>query len=176
MRLGIFSGEYYALGVLPVLLPRLKTHLVPWVAGGKTSLPIVDGRDIGQAMMCAALTEELSGYQALNIVGNEVPSVRAVIEYIHEKHAYPKPHFGVPFALAYPFAWLMEKLDPVVPWEPLITRSIIHLLEEVSADNERARLIIGYRPKYNWREAVDKQITEMHKVQGAAMSMARPIA
>ncbi len=175
MRLGIFAGEHYALGVLPILLPRLKTHLVPWVAGGKTSLPVIDGRDIGEAMKCAAFSEKLDGYQAFNIVGKEVPTVRDVIEYIHGKFGYPKPHFGVPFALAYPFAWLMEKLDPIVPWEPLITRSVIHLLEEVSVDNERATRIIGYQPNHNWRDAVDKQINEMNKIQKTAMSMSRPI-
>ena len=175
MRLGLFVGEHYALGVLPVLLPRLKTHLVPWVAGGKTSLPLIDGRDIGEAMKCAAVCENLDGYQAFNIVGNEVPTVRVVIEYIHGKFAYPKPHFGVPFALAYPFAWLMEKLDPIVPWEPLISRSIIHLLEEVSVDNERATTMIGYQPKHNWRDAVDIQIYEMNKNQKTAMSMSKPI-
>ena len=29
MRLGLFAGERYALGILPILLPRLKTRLVP---------------------------------------------------------------------------------------------------------------------------------------------------
>ena len=175
MRLGIFAGEHYALGVLPILLPRLKTHLVPWVADGKTSLPVIDGRDIGEAMKCAAVSEKLDGYQSFNIVGKEVPTVRDVIVYLHEKFGYPKPHFGVPFILAYPFAWLMEKLDPIVPWEPLISRSIIHLLEEVSVDNRRATRMIGYQPNHNWRNAVDKQINEMNKVQKTAMSMVRPI-
>ncbi len=175
MRLGIFAGEHYGLGLLPILLPRLKTHLVPWVASGKTSLPIIDGRDIGEAMKCAAVSEKLNGYQSFNIVGKEMPTVRDVIEYIHEKFVYPKPHFSVPFALAYPFAWLMEKLNPIVPWEPLISRSIIHLLEEVSADNERATRIIGYQPAHHWHDAVDKQIAEMNKRQKTAMSMARPI-
>lgn len=175
MRLGIFAGEHYALGVLPILLPRLKTHLVPWVAGGKTSLPVIDGRDIGEAMKCAAVSENIDAYQAFNIVGKEVATVRDVIEYIHGKFGYPKPHFGVPFVLAYPFAWLMEKLDPIVPWEPLISRSVIHLLEEVSVDNERATRIIGYHPNHNWRDAIDKQINEMNKIQKTAMSMSRPI-
>ena len=175
MRLGIFAGEHYAIGILPTLLPRLKTHLVPWVAGGKTSLPVIDGRDIGEAMKCAAVSEGLDGYQSFNIVGKEVPTVRDVITHIHEKFGYPKPHFNVPFALAYPFAWLMEKLDPIVPWEPLITRSIIHLLEKKDVNNERAARMLGYQPNHGWRDAADKQINEMHKVQKSAMSMAKPV-
>jgi nucleoside-diphosphate-sugar epimerase len=175
MRIGIFAGEHYALGILPILLPRLKTHLVPWVAGGKTSLPVIDGRDIGESMKCAAIAENLNGYQSFNIVGKDMPTVRDVIEFIHKEFDYPKPHFGVPFFIAYRFAWLMEKIDAIVPWEPLITRSIVHLLEGVSADNKRATKLLGYQPVHSWQDSITKQIDEMEKYQKKAMSMARPI-
>jgi len=175
MRLGIFAGEHYALGILPILLPRLKTHMVPWVAGGKTSLPIIDGRDIGEAMKCAVMTEGLHGYQSFNVVGKGVPTVREVIEFIHNEFAYPKPHFSVPFFIAYPFAWLMETLNPIVPWEPLVTRSIVHLLEEVAVDNSRATEVLGYHPMHHWQDAVRMQIGEMDIVQKKAMRMARPV-
>jgi nucleoside-diphosphate-sugar epimerase len=175
LRLGIFAGHRYGIGILPLLLPRLKTHLVPWVAGGRTSLPIIDGRDIGQAFACAVKSTALSGYEGFNIIGPEVPTVREVIEFIHREFGYPKPHFGVPFAIAYPFAWLMEKIDPVVPWEPLVTRSIVHLMEETAVDNQRAREIMAYQPVYPWREAVRIQIEEMRLRQGRPMRMAKAI-
>lgn len=175
LRLGIFAGQRYALGVLPILAPRLKTHLVPFVAGGRTSLPIIDGRDIGQAFALAATADGLADYESFNIVGPEVPSVRDVIAFLHDEFGLPQPHFGVPFALAYPFAWLMEKLDLVVPWEPLVTRSIIHLLEEVHADNEKANRLLGYQPVHHWREAVRLQMQEMRVRQNRPMRMARSI-
>ena len=175
LRLGIFAGRRYALGLLPVLAPRLKTHLVPWVAGGRTSLPITDGRDIGQAFALAATAQGLADYESFNIVGPEVPTVRQVITLLHEEFGLPKPHFGVPFAVAYPFAWLMEKLDPLVPWEPLVTRSIIHLMEEVGADNFKAERLLGYRPEHVWREAVRTQMAEMKVRQTRPMQMARPL-
>jgi len=175
MRLGIFAGEHYGLGILPILLPRLKTHLVPWVAGGETHLPVIDGRDIGEAMKCAAIAEELTGYESFNIVGKDSPTVKEVIEFIHKQFAYPKPHFSVPFFIAYPFAWLMEMLDPIVPWEPLVNRSIIHILEEVSADNNRAEKALNYQPCHNWQDAVSMQVQEMEKLQKKPMRMARPI-
>lgn len=175
LRLGIFAGQRYALGVLPILVPRLKTHLVPWVASGRTSMPIIDGRDIGQAFALAATAEGLSDYEGFNIVGAEVPTVRQVITFLHEEDGLPLPHFGVPFVLAYPFAWLMEKLDPVVPWEPLITRSIIHLLEEVSVDNKKAEQMLGYRPVQNWRETIRMQMQEMSARQLRPMRMAKAV-
>jgi nucleoside-diphosphate-sugar epimerase len=175
LRLGLFAGSRYALGLVPMLLPRLKTHLVPWIDGGRTSMPIIDGRDIGQAFASAVRVAELAPYASFNIVGPEVPTVREVIDYIHETWGYPRPHFSVPFFIAYPFARMMELLDPLVPWDPLVTRSIVHLLEEVDADNQRAIEQLGYRPVHDWRSALRRQITEMEQSQHGAMKMARPI-
>ena len=176
LRLGIFAGRRYALGVLPILVPRLKTHLVPWVAGGRTGLPIIDGRDIGHAFACAVQAEGLAPYEGFNIVGPTVPTVREVIAFLHDEYGLPMPHFGVPFSMAYPFAWLMEKLDPFVPWEPLVTRSIVHLMEETGADNAKAERLLGYRPSHGWREAIGAQMQEMAARQTRPMRMARPIA
>jgi nucleoside-diphosphate-sugar epimerase len=175
LRLGIFAGRRYALGMLPILLPRLKTHLVPWVAGGRTSCPLVDGRDVGRAIALAVANDQLSGYEGFNVVGPEVPTVRQVIDFLHAEFGYPRPHFGVPFFLAYPFARLMELLDPLLPWAPLVTRSIVHLLEEVHADNGRAQQYLGYVPQYPWQDAVRAQLGEMHSRQTRPMPLAKPI-
>lgn len=175
LRLGIFAGRRYALGVLPILVPRLKTHLVPWVNGGRTSLPITDGRDIGQAFVLGATVDGLSDYESFNIVGPEIPTVREVITFLHDEFGLPLPHFSVPFGVAYPFAWFMEKLDPLVPWEPLVTRSIIHLMEEVDVNNDQARQRLDYRPVHFWRETIRTQMAEMRVRQTQPMRMARPM-
>ena len=175
MRLGLFAGERYALGILPILLPRLKTRLVPWVGGGKTGMPIISGRDIGQAISRAALAPNINEYEAFNIVGPEVPTAKEVISHISETYGYPKPMFSVPFSIAYSFAWLMEKLDPLVPWDPLITRSIVHLLEETYTNNEKAETLLGYVPEIHWKEAIRLQIEEMKKNPSGNMRMHRPI-
>jgi nucleoside-diphosphate-sugar epimerase len=173
LRLRLLAGNRYSIGLLPILLPSLRTHLVPWVASGRTSMPITDGRDIGQAFLKAVLADDLFGYQSFNIVGPSVPSVREVFDLFHE-HGYPKPHFNVPFPIAFAFAWLMESIDPIVPWEPLVTRSIIHLLREVDVDNQRAEQLLGYTPRSDWRETVEAQLAEMSKRQEKLMSMAKP--
>lgn len=175
LRLGLFAGRRYALGLLPILIPRLKTHLVPWVNGGRTSMPIIDGRDIGQAFSLASTASGLSDYEGFNIVGPTIPSVREVLTFLHSEYALPSPHFGVSFSLAYAFAWMMEKLDPLVPWEPLVTRSIIHLMEEVSVNNEKATQLLDYRPIHAWQDAIRAQLTEMSTRQTAPMSMAKDV-
>jgi nucleoside-diphosphate-sugar epimerase len=174
LRLGLFAGRQYNLGLLPILLPRLKTHLVPWVNKGQTSMPIIDGRDIGQAFAAAVHASDLPVYESINIVGPKVPTTREVIKFLHDEFAYPMPHFSVPFSVAYIFAGLMEKIDAIVPWEPLVTRSIIHLLEEVNVDNDRAERLLGYRPEVPWQLAVRAQVDEMRLRQERPMSMASP--
>jgi len=175
LRLGLFAGSRYALGLLPILVPRLKTHLVPWVAGGKTGMAITDGRDIGACAALAATAPGLTGYEGFNVMGPEVPTVRQVIDYLHAEHGVPRPHFSVPFPVAFAFAGLMELLDPLVPWEPLVTRSIVHLLRETNATNQRARERLGYVPRHHWKEAIDNQMAEMGVRQTKAMSMAVPL-
>lgn len=175
LRLGMFVGSRYALGLLPILVPRLKTHLVPWVAGGRTTLPLIEGRDIGAAAALAATVPELTGYEGFNVVGPEIPTVREVIDYLHTRHGLPKPHFSVPFPVAFAFAWLMERLNPIVPWEPLVTRSIVHLMQETGVNNQRAIERLGYNPQHHWQQAVDTQLSEMAQQQQQPMKMARPI-
>ncbi len=175
LRLGLFAGERYSLGLLPILLPRLKTHLVPWVNSGKTAMPIIDGRDIGKAFTLACLAPELKNYDAFNIIGPETPSAREVIEFIHNEYAYPTPHFSVPFFIAYPFAALMELVNPFVPWEPLVTRSIIHLLEDTHANNSRALKYLGYKADHHWTTAVRNEVNLLIKDNGPAMKMTKQI-
>jgi len=104
-----------------------------------------------------------------------VPTVREVIDFLAEAYRLPRPHFGVPFAIAYPFARSMELLDPVVPWDPLVTRSIVHLLEETGATNARAAELLGYQPRVHWKDAIRMQMDEMATRQQTPMKMYKPI-
>jgi hypothetical protein len=69
----------------------------------------------------------------------------------------------------------MERLDLLVPWEPLVTRSIVHLMEDVAAHNARAERLLGYRPTHPWQEVVRDQMAEMAGRQTRPMPMAVPI-
>jgi len=175
LRVGLFAGRRYGLGLLPLLVPRLKTHLVPWVQGGKTGMPIVAGDDIGEAFALASTAPGLDGYQGFNVVGPSVPTAREVITFLNQEFGIPKPHFGVPFPAAYGFARAMELMDPLVPWEPLVTRSIVHLLEETGATNERASAVLGFAPQVHWKDALRMQMEEMAQRQKKPMKMYKPI-
>ena len=56
-----------------------------------------------------------------------------------------------------------------------MTRSIIHLLEETNANNDRAANLLGYAPKIPWQDAVCMQMDEMVEHQKAPMKMRKPI-
>jgi len=176
LRLGLFIGQRYGLGLLPVLLPRLKTHLVPWVNGGRTTLPLIDGRDIGQAVALAVTAPIASAYEGINVIGRTTPTVREVIDFLYLEFGYPRPHFSVPFAMAYRFAALMEWLDRVMPFDPLVTRSIVHLLEETHANNDKAKRLLGYKPQFHWQDTIRLQMAEMRHRHEGLMRMARPIS
>jgi nucleoside-diphosphate-sugar epimerase len=171
LRVGYFTGKNYALGLLPILLPRLKTHLVPWIENGNTSLPLIDGRDIGLAFKQATLIQMEESFISIDIVGKEIPTVKEVFKYLHEKYNYPLPHFTVSFKVAYIFARFMQLIHKIIPGDPLIVPAIVLLLEETNANNIEAEKILDYKPKIHWKESIDMQISEMSIKQTKKMKM-----
>jgi len=175
LRLGLFAGRGYGLGMLALLLPRLRTHLVPWAGKGRTTLPLIDGADVGQAMALAATASGLQGYLNPDVVGPEIPSTREVLGFLHDTYGYPRPHFGVSFPQAYAFARLMEGLARLTRTPPFITRSIVLLLEETAADNTEAERLLRYHPRVHWKDAIRAQLAEMQRDRVKGLSMARPL-
>ncbi|MCF6524801.1 NAD(P)-dependent oxidoreductase [Streptomyces sp. JJ36] len=155
MRLGHFAGAGNALGMVPALVPRLRTRLVPWLAGGRARLPLVADTDLGEAFALAATAEHLDDYESFNIVGPTVPTAREVIEFIADETGSPRPAFSVPYTAGYAFAWLMETLHPVLPGPaPFLTRSLVHVSENWNCRNDHATRTLGYTPRKHWRTAV----------------------
>ncbi len=173
LRVGYFTGKNYALGLLPILLPRLKTHLVPYIESGKMTLPLIDGADIGLAFKLASTASLDESFNVIDIVGKEIPTVKEVFTYLHEKHHYPLPHFSVSFGFAYLFARAMRALHRLLHSDPLIVPAIVLLLEETHANNERAKELLGYESQVDWQESIDVQIAEMKIKQTSNMRMNR---
>lgn len=171
LRCGHFVGERYSISFLSLLLPRLRTHMVPWVAGGKGRLPLVDGRDMANAFILAAKTDGLKGFQSFNICGPSFPTMREVLDFLHAETRVPRPHFGVPYWAGYAFGWLMEKLNPLLPGDPFLTRSIVYLGEDWHAPSDLARRSLGYEPKIDWKEAIRHQLKNMERREYARIPM-----
>jgi len=162
LRLGHFVGAGNRLGMLPALVPRLKTFLVPWLGRGNKRLPLVADSDLGRAFELAALADSLEDYESFNICGAEFPTLREVVSYIAGKAGVPKPLYSVPYPAGYAFGWLMETLKPVLPGSsPFLTRSIVHLCEDWFCPNDYATKKLGYVPDKPWRLAVDEHLADL---------------
>lgn len=177
MRCGFFVGPGTAIGIMPVLLPRLRARMVPMLGGGEVPMRFVDVRDIGEAFAVAALAPDLQGRVSLDVVGDDAPTFRELCGFLHAEYGYPLPLFGVSFDLAYRFAWLAEKLAAITPFEPLITRSIVFLSEPAVLDTEVLRGL-GFRARHHWRDAIREQIDEIerHRITSRMVDRALPEA
>ena len=164
MRLGHFVGIGNRMGVVPALLPRLRTYLVPWLARGQSRMPLIADTDLGNAFALAATAKTLKNYESFNICGAEFPTLHEVIEFITEETELPKPLYSVPFHIGYAFAWLMEKLYPVLPGSsPFLTQSIVRLCENWVCSSNYAYTQLAYAPEKNWRTAMREHIAELKK-------------
>lgn len=162
MRLGHFVGAGNRLGMLPAIVPRLKTFLVPWLGGGRKHLPLVADTDLGCAFALAATAENLNDYESFNICGRDFPTLREVVSYIAQQAGVPKPVYGVPYRAGYMFGWLMEALNPVLPGSsPFLTRSIVHLCEDWICSIGYAEQKLGYVPQKDWQVAVDEHLADL---------------
>lgn len=177
MRLGHFIGAGNKLGLVPVLVPRLKTWLVPWLAGGKSRLPLVADVDLGISFVNASLAKDLQDYESFNICGSQFPTTKEVVRYIADQTNLPTPLFSVPYPVGYLFAYLMEKLFPIMPGKaPFLTRSVVHLAEEWICDTEYARNKLGYVPQKDWHVAMDEALTELKTNNYPWPYMAQPLS
>ena len=162
LRLGHFIGKGNRLGLLPALVPRLHTYLVPWLAGGHKRMPLVADSDLGQAFALATIAENLNIYESFNICGAAFPTMHEVIDFIAAETGFPKPLFSVPYPAGYAFGWLMEKLHPLLPGSsPFLTRSIVHLSEDWWCPNDYAHKKLGYIARKDWRTTVREHLADL---------------
>src|SRR5690606_21207061 len=161
MRLGHFVGRGNARGMIPALVPRLRTRLVPWLGGGRKRLALVADTDLGEAFALASVAEGLSDYESFNVCGAESPTAREGFELVADTTGSPRPWLSVPYAVGYAFAWLMEALHPLLPGSsPFLTRSIVHVAEDWYCPTDYARRKLGFVPRKDWRHAAREALLE----------------
>ena len=165
LRLGAFIGAGNRMGLVPALAPRLRTYLVPWLAGGHKRQALVADTDLGQAFARACVAEGLDNYESFNICGTEFPTLREVVNFIAAETGFPKPVYSVPYPAGYAFGWLMEMLSPILPGHPFLTRSIVHLCEDWVCPSDYAKHKLGYIPEKDWRIAIREHLADL-KTQG----------
>ncbi len=160
MRCGAFTGPGGTLGILPVLLPRLRARMVPYIEGGQIPMRLIDGRDVGEAFRVAALAPLEAGAHHFDVARDDSPSFLQLLRLIHAQFGVPLPWFSVSFDMAYGFAAFAEALSHLTPFDPLLTRSIIFLSEPAPVNTEPLKAL-GFRPAYAWQDSVREQVAEI---------------
>ncbi len=173
LRLGHFVGAGNLMGLIPALVPRLRTHLVPWLDGGRRRLPLIADDDIGEAFACAVEATSLAPFERINVCGDEFPTMQELVRFIVEVEGLSAPHYSVPYPLAYAFGWLMERAPWLYGGEPFLTRAIVHLAENWVASGTEAETKLGYRPTKNWRVAVRQHLSALRSGRGAEARRSR---
>jgi len=163
LRLGLYSGKRLNMGLIPLLLSRLNNTKSPYITGQTGHLPLIDGRDIGQAFARAALGPFESDYNCLNITGPETPSQGDIMSFL-EQQIHIKPlSFGLPSLLASPLLWWLGKTHNADD-QPLFTNAMIDMLKCPSIDHLQASQTIGYDPEISWKASLMDTI-EIYKNQ-----------
>jgi nucleoside-diphosphate-sugar epimerase len=160
VRCGYFAGPGTRLGILPVLLPRLRMRLVPFIEGGHAPMRLVDGRDVGRAFALLARVPALHGMRTFDVTADDCPTFADCLRLIHAEYGYPLPWFSVSYKAAFGFAWFAEALSRVTRTEPLLTRSIVFLSEPAPVDGAALRAL-GFRPAHSWQNSVREQVSEI---------------
>jgi nucleoside-diphosphate-sugar epimerase len=175
MRLGHFVGAGNQIGVVPALVPRLRTRLVPWLSGGRSRLPLVADTDLGEAFALAAVADGLDDFESFNICGAEFPTSREVIEFIAGEIGVPRPWFSVPYPLGHAFGRLMELLHPVLPGtSPFLTRSLVHVARDWVCPSDYAGKKLGYEPRKEWRTAAREALRELEAMDYPWLRLVQP--
>lgn len=148
LRCGIYSGKHLNLGVLPALLNRIQSKAIPEIIGQYAYLPLVDGRDIGQAFARASLAPAMAFYESMNIVGPEVPEQKQVYEFLHNEFKLAQPVIKLPAALLYGYSLLTGLMN--YHGEKLLPNGLADFLANPFINNQKATELIGYNPEVHW--------------------------
>ncbi len=153
LRLGLYSGKRLNMGLIPLLLNRINQSILPYLTGPQSYLPLIDGRDIGQAFIRAALGPLDAEYTCLNILGPDTPSQSDVMIFFH-KQLHSKPlNFGLPTFLAKPTILLQGKLLSH-NHHPLFTHAMLDMLQSPVLNNQLTTQQIGYDPEISWQASL----------------------
>ncbi len=153
LRLGLYSGKRLNMGLLPLLLSRNNQAFLPAISGSSGHLPLVDGRDIGQAFARAALGPFEGSYSSLNIVGPQVPTHTQVMAFIEEQIQAKPLTSALPSLLASPILWLQGKTHKTDN-QPLLTSAMLNMLKSPDISYQQANEQIGYDPEVSWQASL----------------------
>lgn len=172
LRLGIYSGKRLNMGLLPLLMARSGLATLPYIYGQLGHLPLVDGRDIGQAFVRAALAPCETSYTSINVAGPSTPEQSEVIQFIEEQTHIKPLGPGLPSALASTLLWLQGKTQhpALLNGQPLFTTAMLDMLKSPIITNTQSAHTLGYDPEVSWQASLLDTL-ELHKNQSLNLNI-----
>ena len=153
LRLGLYSGKRINMGLLPLLLARNNHSSLPYLSGSLGHLPLIDGKDIGQAFVRAALAPIDASYSTLNICGPETPSHFEVMQFIKEQTQQSPLSYGLPSPIAN-FILCSQGKFQRFNQQPLLTSAMIDMLKSPVISNQQASKSLGFDPEVSWKASL----------------------
>jgi len=153
LRLGIYSGKRLNMGLLPLLLTRSSQSSMPYLTGPLGHLPLIDGKDIGQAFVRAALAPLEASFSCLNICGPETPSQAEVMRFIKQHISHSPLKHGLPSIIANVILWIQSQFQRFEQ-QPMLTSAMIDMLNSPSISNQAATHQLGFDPEVSWQASL----------------------
>lgn len=153
LRLGLYAGRRLHLGLLPLLLARSGHGFLPAISGEHGHLPLVDGRDIGQAFVRAALAPIDANYSCVHVTGADTPSQAEVMSFIRQQLGHAPLGVSLPHFVASPLLWFQGRFRRF-QGQPMLTRAMIDMLNSPAVDTQNSRQLIGYDPEISWQASL----------------------
>ena len=153
LRLGIYSGKRLNMGLLPLLLARSSQSSMPCLTGPLGHLPLIDGKDIGQAFVRAALAPLEASFSCLNICGPETPSQAEVMRFIKQHISHSPLTHGLPSIIANVILWIQSQFQRFEQ-QPMLTAAMIDMLNSPSISNQAATQQLGFDPEVSWQASL----------------------
>lgn len=151
LRAGVYSGRGLRRGLVPVLERiGLPFHGI----GANAHLPLVDGRDLAQGFLRAALSTQTSAYNSFNIVGSEQPKQSEFFHYLSRFSDYRQPAWGLPAMLGRPLRW-MNRYITSAGASLTMTDTLDGLLCNPIIDITKAQQQLGYDPQVSWQASIN---------------------
>jgi len=153
LRIGLYSGNRLNMGLLPLLLNRINQPLLPYFSGYSGYFPLIDGHDIGQAFIRAALGPVDTLYSSFNVIGPEMPTHREMVAFIKSQAYSASYSFGLPPALSKTLLIALSLLQ-IKNKHVLFTRAMLDMMESPIVNNTRAYKTFGYDPEISWQASL----------------------
>jgi len=172
LRLGLYSGKRMNMGLLPLLLARSRQSSMPHLQGRYGYLPIIDGKDIGQAFARASLAPIEANFSSFNICGPEIPTQAQAMQFIKDQISYAPLKPGFPTALATLVLWVQSKYQHYEQ-QAMLTLAMLDMLKSPLISNTEAIQQIGFDPEISWQASLLDTL-DSYKNQSLNTNLSQP--